>query len=325
LGAIITGIISGVLVVLLGWAAKRAFFSRRLHLVQPKLFDYSGLGPNAQSKTIEVTVINTGRLSEEGIRVEFDPGLRYSVLASSSAGLNVDELGVLKIERLAPRQEVALILMAEGGEFRKEHILSISSKDTVGSIKNSLQEAQTTPAQIVGGLIFFFLLLGIGYGVGKLIEWEVWPNLQQSIHSEWFGTADSPLSFEQKLESISATGDVDEKEKALLSSSVEVRSITRNGKVISVKLRLLGVKGARVSYTLSTATPASERRGDLELTNFDYVEPDVLVFDGIPKELTLTDYLPEAVSPQLVVVDLRAEKGDDSVFWKEILTLTASH
>lgn len=96
------GVAGGITVALIAWLAKQVFSRRQLYLIQPKLFDYSGLDDRNAAKTVEFTVINSGRRSEEYIRVQFAPQFNYSVVASSVSGLVVTD-GVMRIDRLAPR------------------------------------------------------------------------------------------------------------------------------------------------------------------------------------------------------------------------------
>lgn len=312
---ILVGVISGLIVVALAWLARRSFLARRLHLIQPKLLDYSGLGGNAATKTIELTVINVGRLSEEEVRIQFAPGFKYHVLASNAPGLGVNSEGILEIDRLSPKQEVSLVVMAEGGDFKKEHILGISSKETTGTIKSSVQEAQATPGQVFAGIVFLFLLLLVGYGFGRLIEATVWPEIRPYFFAE------ETLDFSVKLEGMSEVGELSKKKRKALQETVRITSVGRRSEKVIVAVQLTGIKGSRLSYTLDTSTPVAELRDDQEFVNFDYIEPDVLVFNGEMKTVNMSDYLPKEVSPQLVLFGVRIEDGNDVLYLKYEISL----
>ena len=117
--SVITGIVCGLVVVLVAWMAMKLFLSRRLFLIAPKLFDYSDLVNRSSAKTIELTLFNGGSRPEEDVRVQLSPTFRYTVIASDRPGMLVDADGLLKADRLAPKQELTVIMTAEGGEFRK--------------------------------------------------------------------------------------------------------------------------------------------------------------------------------------------------------------
>lgn len=309
----VAGVLIGIVPILIAWLAKTVFFRRQLYLVQPKLFDYSGLGGNESSKTVEVTVINSGRRSEEDIRVQFAPSFSYVIVASNSAGHSIDQDGVLKIDRLAPKQELTLVLVAEGGEFRKEHILGLSSSTVVGKVKSSLQEAQATPEQTVFALLVLFLIVfPLGYALGKIVEVEVWPRLVSEVAPVDEG--DGATKFDVKEIDKSGSYGVEKAAIRSRSETVKVVGIKRKGDEVFVAIALENKSSERLSYTLSLSTPVSEKRGQLKGAP-NYIKTGVVLFPNSTKEIQLSDYLPSKGVPQLILLEVRIDKKPAEMVW----------
>jgi hypothetical protein len=299
MNGIVIGIASGLAVLFLGWLARTIFLSRRLYLIQPKLFDYSDISNANNSKTLEITVLNSGSRSEENIEVQFSPVFTYTVVASNTAGLKLDDKAVLKIERLAPKQDATVILTAEGGEFRKDHIVGVSSKETVGRVKTSLSEAKLTPLDnFLMPLIFFLVLPGIGYFVGNFIVDEVWPSIRPiaSIASE-----EKEIVFKvenEKIEGTTASKSAMQKYKG----TYKVAGVTRVQDIVTVQFSVTNNTDDRIEYTLISTSPVSELR-DKYPGAVDYANT-TLVFPKVRKVISVSDYLPQDVEPQLLSIRL---------------------
>lgn len=313
LNSIVIGIVSGVVVIFIAWTAKWFFLSRRLFLIQPKLFDYSDLVNNNDSKTLELTAINSGGRSEEDIEVQLSPVFRYTVIASNTAGLKVNENGILKIGRLAPGQESTVILTAEGGEFRKEHISRISSKEAVGKITNTLQEAQLSPQQNILIIIVLFLLLPLsGYLIGKYIVEDFLSDLKvtQAVVEE--------KSFSVENETVDLIG-ADEKTAKLYKETFKIKKVERKGNLIRVTLLLHNNIDKRISYVVSSTSTASDRRNEYSGA-VRYIIGDVMVYPGATKEIYVEDFLPEDIIPQILIVEITVHGPAGRVsFTKDLL------
>jgi hypothetical protein len=264
------------------------------------------LTDSTKSKTVELTVFNGGARSEDEIKVQLSPAFSYSIIAANTSGLYVDREGVLVIGRLTPKQDATVILSAEGGEFRKDHVIGISSKETSGRIKEKLQDAQLTPAQnALIALVMFVLLPAIGYGLGKMIE-EVWPKTLTA------GVVESSVEFlvdNRRLDPINAT-------KATIQTydeTLKVSAVSRRGDLVSISLELKNGTKDRLDYSVFSSTNVSEGR-DEHISDIDHIVTDVLVFPGSKKTIKIVDYLPIGSDPNLVglqiIVDGPNGRGD---------------
>jgi len=303
--------VSGLVVVFLAWIAKTLFLARRLFLIQPRLFDYSDLVSASTSKTLELTVFNGGARSEEDINVQLSPAFVYTILASNKAGLLVDAEGILKIDRLAPKQDSTVILTAEGtGEFRKEHVIGITSKDTSGKIKEKLQDAQFSPGQNLAALFLVFVLLpACGYFIGHFVIEDAWREFRPKTSQASSGKV---LQFDVSkptVQNISA----DEKLISQYQAQFSVEKVSRNDDLISVDVKLKNSSKRRLNLTLSTTSPVSEKRP----AGVDYIVSDILLFPDSEKTITLVEYLPPDTKPSLVGLEVIVDDAGSRVYFDQ--------
>lgn len=299
MSGIFIGVASGIAVLFVGWLARTIFLSRRLYLIQPKLFDYSDISNASNSKTLEITVLNSGSRSEENIEVQFSPAFTYTVVASNTAGLKLNEQAILKIDRLAPKQDATVILTAEGGEFRKDHIVGVTSKETVGRVKTSLSDAKLTPLDnFLIPLIIFVVLPSLGYFFGNILVADVWPILRPESEAVSKG---SELVFKvenDKTEGITASKNSMQKYKA----TYKVTSVIRTQDLVTVNVSIDNNTDGRIEYTVISTSPVSELR-DKYAKVVDYANSS-LVFPKVKKVISVSDYLPPDAVPQLLSIHI---------------------
>lgn len=306
------GLVCGLLVAFIAWLAKQIFSRRQLYLVQPKLFDYSGLGTTANAKTVELSVINSGRRVEEDIRVQFAPGFTYSVVASGVSGLAVID-GVLRIDRLAPKQEVTVILYVEGGEFRKDHISGLASRDTVGKIKATIQEAKNTPAQaVLGFIVFFFVLLPLGYAFGKMIEITIWPSV-----NPLFIASPKTVHFSEVDSGTSASYAFKDALKTRIIKGFVVESLERRGDYVYSTIKVDNTLDDKLTLMMTLESPVHDKRS--EFAPSDYIVSSTFIYPGKSREFTIGDYMPSDVDPQEVYLEATIGYDNGTVWIKKDL------
>jgi hypothetical protein len=324
--SIVTGVVSGLVVIFLAWIAKSVFLARRLFLIQPKLFDYSDLVSQKAARTIELTVFNGGTRAEEDVRVQLSPAFSYTILAADRPGMAVSSDGFLTIDRLAPKQDITVVMTAEGGEFRKEHVVGIASKEVVGKVKEKLQDAQLSPMEgILVGFLIFVLMPLVGYGAGKFIEQEIIPTF--STESDDAGSAafgkstGNSLQFEQINGTPFVSYGTPKKTADQMLGTVRVESMTRVGDAIQLKLLINNTTKERLIYTLSTSSQMSDSR-ERSGNSFNYIEGDLIAFPATKKAVTLSDYLPSDALPQTLLLEVRVEA--DGIFTRRTSELQIS-
>jgi hypothetical protein len=308
---LVIGILAGIVVTLVAWGAKQFFTRRQLYLIQPRLFDYSGLDERNTSKTVELTVLNSGRRSEEDIRVQFAPQFSYTVLASSVSGLDVKD-GVMRIDRLAPRQQVTVVLVAEGGEFRVEHLTGLASKDCVGKVKASLQEAKSSQSTVLATALFM-LFLAFGYGFGKFVEVALWPFIGPYLSGQ-----PQALTFTSVMSGKIVPPGMNDVSAAKYIDAISIKKMERRGAYVFVEVELTNSFQERLEATLSVASPVHDERG--EFARSDYIVSGASVLPGSSRTFLIGDYLPSEEAPQALYLKASLRVGVKSVWINKDIT-----
>ncbi|WP_102947019.1 hypothetical protein [Stenotrophomonas sp. VV52] len=321
--AIVTGVISGLVVIFFAWTAKRIFLARRLFLIQPKLFDYSDLVSQKTARTIELTVFNGGSRPEEDVRVQLSPAFNYTILAADRPDMAVGPDGFLRIDRLAPKQDLTVVMTAEGGEFRKEHVVGLASKEVVGKVKEKLQDAQLSPVGSVAVMLLIFVVMPLlGWGAGNFIEKEVIPVFGSQIGDDEREAAtavvSSALRFKQIAGSSFVSYGASKKTADQMLDTVQVEKLTRTGDVVHIEVAISNRTKERLVYSLSSASQMSDGRGRSK-DSLNYIEADIVAFPNTDKTVALSDYLPPAARPQTLLLEVRAES--DGVYARRTLEL----
>jgi hypothetical protein len=142
----------GLAITLLGALLLYAFKVRQLYVVIPKLFSASSLTSNG--KLVEIRTINRGRLTEEDVQIGLDNSLRYEIVASSDSSCTLNST-TISIPRVPPMDDFSVLLLVEGGEFTKERLSTISSKNTKGKILPGIEHVPPNAGTLLLGLLLF--------------------------------------------------------------------------------------------------------------------------------------------------------------------------
>ena len=291
---LIVTVVSGLITAALIWFASQ----RRLYVVVPKLFAHSSLA--SKGRTIELTIINRGYRSEEDIRIELDPNLNYEQIASTDPAVKLTDSAV-QIERIPANDEVTVLILAERGRFGKKSIAKISSKECKGTVVEKLENVPPSIGALVGSTfsasIVLFFFIGAGWFLHDLIdpdgvfdsvgiaEVEIpedlaalnWRNMEAFVRTSAYKTSPDK------------------------SFPIEITEVKREGEVVTVKVAIKNSFDQRISVSGKLISPAEE---DNDVVRFgDHFFHDALVFSGQNVERLLKVYLPQNVSPQMVVAN----------------------
>ena len=301
-----------VAAIFVSWVAKQIFYKRRLFCVVTRFFEYSSISDS--SNTAEIIVVNAGRKSEEDVQIKLAPGFTYSVLASTNVETNIEKNGHIKIARLAPKQQVGLIFLAEGNErFKKEHVAGISSKEISGKITNNFSDTQVSGPQVAGimfllfcvfGLCGFFLISLATDMLGPWIDNKLYPPIDQRYTLGCVNTLSNAFDVKPPQDSKAVTKDM---LKALAADSIEINRIFRSHDNVFVEAKLTNKIAAHITYSLRLRSPAADStvRSLAKPENFIY--DIVLIKENQTKTLTVGNFLPADFDPQVFWLDLRME------------------
>jgi hypothetical protein len=272
---------------------------RQLYLVMPRLYHHSPLSDNG--KMVELIVFNKGRKSEEDIRIELDPSLRYTLIAATNKDISLMD-GIFIINRVAPLSEASVIFVAEGGNFGEENIAQFSSKDTRGRIRKRLDEV---PPNWGNALLWIFIPLAVivclFYGIDTYQKFDRTKKIEslQSVAVqgwnglEWYATSKLRQSYSTNEFPITFLRQVRKREIV----SLEFRIVNKSAAWLSVD--------ARVSYPEKVNDPESFD---------DRLLYDIRIEPAGAKNITLKAYAPSNKNDVIPNVEFSLKSGDEHIY-----------
>lgn len=315
------------------WLSSKIYYQRRLYYVVQNLFDHSNLSDGG---TVEIVVANLGRRGEEHVQLELVSGLRYELVAATSPDIRIDDSRVIRIPRLAPRQQLALLILAEGNQrFEASHIAGLSSKDVVGKSAKDMSEANASDP-VVGAialaLIGTFVAAGAGAGyffgkeqamleLSQRSEGKAIPKDQKAKDAkpvEQLFQLGCPI-FESNGNKSLTEGTL----KELAAASVQVTRVYRQEDVVRAELQLENVTGVDTEYAVQLKSPASDSTTDISLRNASYIYDIVLMEKGTTRNVSVSNYLPEKFEPQVFWIESRLEIAGYWVSYRQKISLGA--
>lgn len=160
----------GISAALFGATILYAFRMRQLYLLIPKMFSHCALFD--KGKLVEIKVFNRGNNMEEGVEIIMPPGLKCDLLASELPGVELKE-SIIKINRLAQKSEVSILLLIEGEVDEYNFSPSLTSKLAKG--KQFKKQDEIPPnagsAVLLVGLALAFISI-MFYAPNKYFEYQ---------------------------------------------------------------------------------------------------------------------------------------------------------
>ena len=164
---LVATLVGGLLLAgLLGWIRRP-----RLVVLVSRQFSYSQISDRGQ--LVELSVLNRGFKTEETVEVTLNNGLRYDLLGSNSQDTSVTD-DKIRIPRIGPSDDVTVLLLVEGGAFKKDDVVQCLSKETKAIQVSKLEEVPLTGPQRISVIGVFVavpaLLYGFSLGLDFLYE-----------------------------------------------------------------------------------------------------------------------------------------------------------
>lgn len=288
----------GLFTLLIGTAIIYLFRIRQLYLVIPQLFSHSAISTNG--KVAELKIINHGKRTEEDIKVALDPSLQYEVISATTSDIKIED-SILSISRLSPMDTISIIVLIEGGDFGKEKISSISSKDIKGKIIENIDSVIPNIGNtILTTLSYIAIVPLVFFGLSAYDNWDTERQIDQlSYISEqgWEG-----LEKYAESDFRSAYSDAE--------FPIYQESITRKGDVVSASFIFINKAATEVKLTA--------------LTNGEYTKKDPNPLDGrnifslkiLPaskEKFTIKQYLPKEDAEAKGVVSFTISVGGEYI------------
>jgi hypothetical protein len=245
-------------------------------------------------RAISLTVLNRGHRAETDIKLELDPARVYTLLAISSD--DISQVGSdVQVSRLPPRSTVEAIVLVEGGDFGKDKILRLTSKDAGGKAFDKLEDVPQPPGAIPLVLSILLLLTGgfayFAYQIGS----------ENSTMSP--STSPFEPTAEQKAgaDALRAGGwsNVDEFVKAPMSKAygtgqlpVAITPLVRVDDFVSLKIAMRNNLDGWLTVTVKLTTPTQIDRTDCRRQVIDEYLGDSIVLPHSDKSADLVVYVP---------------------------------
>ncbi|QNA90231.1 hypothetical protein G4G28_20140 [Massilia sp. Dwa41.01b] len=262
--SIVLTLVGGLLLAaLLGWIRRP-----RLTVFVPRTFSYNQLSDKGH--LVEVTVFNRGFKTEESIDVTLNPSLKYELLGANSPDATVDR-NRLKMTRIAPSDEITMLLVVENGVFKPDDITQTVSKETKGVTVAKLEDVPPTAMQrvfLVGVFIVLPAVCYLGYVAINNAFTAPEPTAVAAAPIKTIGW--TIPSFYQKDDNLLY--------KSLESGklSVELGTLSAKGDIVSVPFQLRNDTNAVYNATLQAFTSTTDKR----TPRYEQLISNVIVFPG---------------------------------------------
>lgn len=152
------------------------FRHRQLYLAIPQQFPYA---PNNKGKRsfpsdcryAELRLINRGRPTEEDIQIELAPTRSYKFLSATKDDVRLEK-NTLQVGRLCGRHDASILLKVTGGEFGALEVVTVSSKQSTGTVVGSAKHVPPNRGYQLAAMCFTFLLgVSCWYTVLNISTW----------------------------------------------------------------------------------------------------------------------------------------------------------
>jgi hypothetical protein len=130
----------------------------RLAILAPKNFIFQHVSNSGE--LAEITIFNRGFKTEESVEISLNPRLKYQLVGQTLDNVTLSE-NKLSVSKIGASADISLVLLVEGGQFAKTDIISAVSKETSGSIYDSLELVPQTGWQRIGSTIIFMVIPSI--------------------------------------------------------------------------------------------------------------------------------------------------------------------
>lgn len=321
---------SGVAVVLVAWAANRYFNRRRLYCIAPHVFEYSQLSRNSSVAYIQLQ--NAGKRSESSVQLRLAPGFTYELLASTAAEVDLQQVGLIKLERLTPAEQVGLLFLVEGTErFRREHVIGLSSDEVTGKIVFNASEVDATPPKVAMAIVVMFVVFGVAANVLFAMAKDLaWPRVRELVvPTEELVFAPKPcVEFTSNGKSDKKAGLTDLTLKRLVEMSYTLKRMYRRGGIVYAEVDIKNPVDLEIEHQVELKSPTSDSESSL----FDIDGPTYLISGikflskGDSRSLTVANYLPKSYPNQVVWVNyyIKTEGGYWADYSRRIYLGTSS-
>jgi hypothetical protein len=266
-----------LLAALLGWIRRP-----RLTVFVPRTFSYNQL--SEKGHLVEVTVFNRGFKTEENIDVTLNPALKYELLGANSPDATVEK-NRLKMTRIAPSDEITMLLIVENGVFKPDDITQTVSKETKGHTVAKLEEVPPTASQrvvLVAVFLVFPALCYLGYAaINGAFATSAPPAVAAAAEAEKTGGWTVPSVYKRDENKLYA---------ALVAKKIsfDIQKLNAKGDVVTVPFKVTNNSDIIITVNLEAITSTNDKR----IPSYEQRVHDVIVFPGNSVEKNINGIIP---------------------------------
>lgn len=299
--SIVLTLVGGLLLAaLLGWIRRP-----RLTVFVPRTFSYNQLSDKGH--LVEVTVFNRGFKTEENVDVTLNPSLKYELLGANSPDASVDK-NRLKMMRIAPSDEITMLLVVENGVFKPDDITQTVSKETKGITVARLEDVPPTAQQRVWLVAIFIVLPALCYLAYTALDsaffkldspaQAVAGNVDQSAELAGWTVSEIYKRKDNKIYMALTSGKL----------SVEMGSLSAKGDLVSVPFKIKNDGSMVVTATIDAITSTVDKR----TPRYSQRLGGLIVFPSKTLERTVPVIIPvkSGVNERTIFAEVFLEDGD---------------
>lgn len=276
--SIVLTLVGGLLLAaILGWIRRP-----RLTVFVPRTFSYNQL--SEKGHLVEVTVFNRGFKTEENIDVTLNPSLKYELVGANSPDATVDK-NRLKMARIAPADEITILLNVEGGVFKPDDIVQTVSKETKGITVAKLEEVPPTASQRIWLVGIFIVLPAVCYlsyvALQNVFSSPEKTEKEVAVEVEKTGGWTVLSIYKNKENKLYA---------ALVSEklSIDIGKLRAKNDLVAVPFKITNNSGAIITATAEAITSTEDKRAPRYQQRFS----DVIIFPGATVERSINVIIP---------------------------------
>ncbi|MDH0637289.1 hypothetical protein N5D52_10075 [Pseudomonas sp. GD03860] len=148
---------------------------RQLYLAAEQILDCHDI--NVEGYTASITVFNKGKDKEKGIEIIFPATTFCQVISQSQSGISYEK-NIIKIDRLAPKEKLSLMVFVKGhNKINKKNLPTIKSEDTRG---RSFWGAENVWPSLGPAVLSLSFVIGL-FALGGYATWS-----GQNLHQTFF-------------------------------------------------------------------------------------------------------------------------------------------
>jgi len=311
LATIFTSVIGGLLLAGILAALKTHW----LYLIVPKPYLAT---PLSSGQVISLDITNAGFLTEEAIKIRFNPACRCELVATSRSAVTLSN-NTISVPRLARFESATILVLVEGRPFETTDIETVEAESGRGRIVAKKEKAVPLWQYFVVPPLFFAIMglcFAFGTVLGRDLGYSAFDYL--TLRLESFGPSKQLAGFkiEEKQPYSSIAGALS---NVIRDGKIGLRidEIVRRGDNLDIEFTVSNNTSQTLILEASVTSSAADA-GPLDF--WEKRVKETFIAAGAKKSRHIRAYLPESSVPKMVFLTYRLKLVDDSTTVEQVIT-----